>query len=184
MICKVLQVHQSREEDVFYNIIRVDKNIIGDPPKLKKHSVVCVKAKGKIKFLWLRTIESSDIERINKEYNKHECEKKFGEKLSNPKTWILIDENTRDYFGFEDFKKCEFYSKNFNIKNANIIGKLKYCKNHSNPIIKYPFLIASFLSIISVVLGLIATWSISSLIMAVMAITIAIGLIILLIIEW
>lgn len=178
MIDEELQVHQSRKEDVFYDIIRVHKKIIGDPPKLKKHRVVRVKTNGETKFLWLRSIEQNDIFRINEENEK--CKSK----LSDPKKWILMDEHTRDYFRFNEFKECDFYKHCFNIQNASILGKLKYCKNHSNPIIKYPFLIASFLSIISVVLGLIATWSISSFIMAIMAITIAIGLIIILIIEW
>ena len=151
---KELKIHQSREDDVFFGLVRVHEDII-DYFGLKKHSVVKVDIynddckKYITRYLWLRTIEDKDIKQIKRNENS----------IRDKKKWILIDENTREIFKLKKFNPNEIERKNFNFDNSHFWGKFFYCKNHSNPIIRYPFKIAVYIACISLILGLFSLFS-------------------------
>lgn len=156
-----LQIHQARDEDVFKDVIRIPKNvIIKHNLQQYKHNIVKLGLNNKHKSVWLRTLSPKDLERFRANQQKKispRDKERFKEHykggvVRNTDSWILLDENLRDFFDVKLYDIC-----NFRITKASQLNRIGFYAKHSDPIIRYSFRLA-FLSVIISIIALIISF--------------------------
>lgn len=134
-ITKSLEVHQAYETDTFGNIVRLHRKML-DNTKFEIHSIVKVMngTNNKSIYAHLRT--------LNGKYN--------GE--NEGEDWIRIDEDLRNDLGDPPIRS----KPNFTIEKTGVGVLLRYCLNHSNPVVKYPSWVAVIIGWVSSTIAIIS----------------------------